>query len=106
MDGGLRILIDGAAREEEPVTPAAVPDAPPPAVLKIVTPRTTDAVAVRLLAAAALAGADLALLGWAGWFTFTHEHALGFLAGFFCTLSVLTAALCGSAAVLLMPGGE
>ena len=94
VDGGLRILIDGAAHGEEPVA------------TKTATAKTSEAGAVRMLAMTALIGADVALLGWAVWFTFAHEHALGFLSASLCTLSVLTAACCGCAATLLLPGGE
>ena len=83
-----------------------VPVAKEPAVTRTEPPRSAEAGAVRMLAGAALIGADVALLGWAVWFTSAHEHALGFLSASLCTLSVLTAACCGCAATLLLPGGE
>ena len=95
-------MIDGAAREEDPAPPAPPPAAKEPAAADTKMPRADEAAARRILVVAALTGADVALLGWAVWFAFTHEHALGFLSASLCALSVLTAAWCGCAAVLMI----
>lgn len=106
VDGGLRILIEGAAREKSSVISAPGLNAHKPLAARTSAPKDTDAAGIRMLAVAALAGADVALLGWTGWFTSAHEHALGFLSASLCTLSVLTAALCGCGALLLMRSRE
>ena len=109
VDGGLRILIDGAQREPEPG----------PAVAPIPTTSTTQTRSgvvpniqpdrhafSRRLAAAALIGADVALLGWTAYHVITRQHALGFSEVAVCAVSALMAAVCGVVAARLLIGGE
>ena len=96
VDVGLRILIDGAGRADETERPAGRTETKEPA-------GTTDSTAVRLLAVVALISADAMLLGWAVKLALAHPHTLGFLPALGGALSVLVAALCGCAAILLRP---
>ena len=96
VDGGLRILIEGAQREPEvtqtstPVVPVATPTTPRPDPLP------------GQLAVLTLLAADLALLGWTGWHVATHLHTMGWAGLTLCAASTLLAALCGCAAVLIL----
>jgi hypothetical protein len=59
-----------------------------------------------MLAAGALVGADLTLLGWSAHYVLSHKHALGFWGGAGCASSILLAAVCGAAAASLMGASE
>ena len=56
----------------------------------------------QILAVGGLASADVALLGWTTHYVVTHQHALSFWGAAGCTGSVLVAALCGIAAMILI----
>ena len=106
VDGGLRILIDGAQRELEPTAPAPTTSTTQTPNTVAPTPQPDQHTLTRWLAAVALIGADVALLGWTAFHVITHQHALGFSGVVVCAVSALMAAVCGVVAARLLIGGE
>ncbi|HTD64907.1 MAG TPA: hypothetical protein VK846_00045 [Candidatus Limnocylindria bacterium] len=101
---GLRILIEGAPREVDiPQTTASTSRAAmAPNTATSPAKEKDSTLLAQLLAVAGLAGADFALLGWAGYYVFTHANAATSLGLWGCAGSVLLAAVCGCAAAALI----
>lgn len=105
---GLRILIDGGAQpESESITQPATAPAPPLEaralnVAAIPPKEKAGEAGTRLMAAVALIGADVALLGWAAHHVMNHAHSLGLRGAAVCVGSIFLAAWCGCVVVRLL----
>ena len=101
MDGGLRILIDGAKTDESEKTSAAPVE---PKTDASPAKSATSSGTLHWIVLPALLGADLALLAWTARYALTHPLGPGGM--LICAASVAVAAACGIAAAAILARGE